>query len=175
MRKSEPNSESGNPSGPSAGGGQNPVSRRAAIAAKARKNPKEQFNNLLHHLTYELIAECLNEIPQSSVAGVDGMSVKQARENLSWLLPPILKQIHEGSYAPPPVRRKSAAACRSPWRAAPACATVLQGCHRSKFLCRKLGHSGDPYVARASELEHPVQAGGGDGDFGGLGLVSSRS
>ena len=33
------------------------------------------------------------------------MSVKQARENLSWLLPPILKQIHEGRYRPPPVRR----------------------------------------------------------------------
>ena len=105
MRKSEPNSESGNPSGRSAGEGHDPVSRRAAIAAKARKNPKEQFNNLLHHLTYELVAECLNEIPQSSAAGVDGMSVKQASENLSWLLPPILKQIHEGRYMPPPVRR----------------------------------------------------------------------
>ena len=105
MRKSEPNSESGNPTGRRAGEGQNPVSRRAAIAAKARKNPKEQFNNLLHHLTNELIAECLNEIPQSSAVGVDGMSVTQARENLSWLLPPILKQIHEGQYMPPPVRR----------------------------------------------------------------------
>ena len=63
MRKSEPNSESGNPSGPSAGEGHNPVSGRAAIAARARKNPKEQFNNLLHHLTYELVAECLKEIP----------------------------------------------------------------------------------------------------------------
>jgi RNA-directed DNA polymerase len=105
MRKSEPNSESGNPTGPSAGEGANPVSKRAAIAAKARKNPKEQFNNLLHHLTYELVAECLREIPQSSAAGVDGMSVKQASGNLSWLLPPILKQIHEGRYTPPPVRR----------------------------------------------------------------------
>ena len=105
MRKSEPNPESGNPSGRSDGEGDNPVSRRAAIAAKARKNPKEQFNNLLHHLTYELVAECLNEITQSSAAGGDGMSVKQASENLSWLLPPILKQIHEGRYTPPPVRR----------------------------------------------------------------------
>ena len=33
------------------------------------------------------------------------MSAKQASENLSWLLPPILKQIHEGGYTPPPVRR----------------------------------------------------------------------
>lgn len=105
MRKSEPHSEAGNPCGRRAGEGNHPVSRRAAIAARARANPKEQFNNLLHHLTYDLIAECLNQIPQSSAAGVDGMSVKQARENLSWLLPPILKQIHEGRYKPPPVRR----------------------------------------------------------------------
>jgi hypothetical protein len=52
--------------------------------------------------------------------------------------------------------------------------TVLQGC-MGQVWCRKLGHSGDPYIARASELEHPVQAGSGDGDFGGLGLISSRS
>jgi hypothetical protein len=64
MRKSEPNSESGNPSGRSDGEGDNPDSRRAAIAAKARKNPREQFNNLLHHLSYELVGECLNEIPR---------------------------------------------------------------------------------------------------------------
>jgi group II intron reverse transcriptase/maturase len=105
MRKTEPHSEAGNPAGLRAGEGHDPVSRRAAIAAKARKNSKEQFNNLLHHLTYELVAECLGDIPKSSAAGVDGMSVKQARENLSWLLPPILKQIHEGRYIPPPVRR----------------------------------------------------------------------
>jgi RNA-directed DNA polymerase len=105
MRKTEPHSEAGNPVGPRAGEGHDPISRRAAIAAKARKNPKEQFNNLLHHVTYELVAECLSDIPQSSAAGVDGMSVKQARENLSWLLPPILKQIHEGCYRPPAVRR----------------------------------------------------------------------
>jgi group II intron reverse transcriptase/maturase len=105
MRKSEPHAEAGNSSGHRAGKGNDPVSRRAAIAAKARNNPKEQFNNLLHHLTYELVAECLDDIPNSSASGVDGMSVKQARENLSWLLPPILKQIHEERYTPPPVRR----------------------------------------------------------------------
>lgn len=105
MRKSEPHTVAGNPAGRSDGKGRDPVSRRRAIAAKARSNPKEQFNNLLHHLTYELIEECLNKIPKSSAAGVDGMSVEEARANLSWLLPPILKQIHDGNYEPPPVRR----------------------------------------------------------------------
>jgi len=103
--KSGPHSEAGDAAGRRDGQSNDPVSKRAAIAAKARKNPKEQFNNLLHHLSYELVAECLSEIPQSSAAGVDGMGAKEAKENLSWLLPPILKQIHEGRYTAPPVRR----------------------------------------------------------------------
>jgi len=89
-------SEEGNLAGPRAGEGHDSVSKRAAIAEKARKNSKEQFNNVPHHLIRKLIAECLEEIPKSSAAGADGMSVKQARENLNSLLPPILKQIHEG-------------------------------------------------------------------------------
>lgn len=105
MKKSEPHTGAGNPAELSVSKGRDPVSRRAAIAAKARKNPKEQFNNLLHHLSYELVEECLNKIPRTSGKGVDGMSVVEAQQNLSWLLPPILKQIHEGCYEPPPVRR----------------------------------------------------------------------
>jgi hypothetical protein len=54
VRKSEPHSEAGEPAG-HRDGDNDPVSKRAAIAAKARKNPKEQFNNLLHHLTFELV------------------------------------------------------------------------------------------------------------------------
>ena len=105
MRTSEPYTVTGNLAEPSVSTGRNPVSRRAAVAAKARSHPKEQFNNLLHHLTYELVDECLNKTPRSSAAGIDGMSVEEARKNLSWLLPPILKQIHEGQYMPPAVRR----------------------------------------------------------------------
>src|SRR6201993_3302082 len=33
----------------------------------------------------------------------------------------------------------------------------------------------DPDMVRASEFQHPVQGGSSDGDFRGLGLVSSRS
>jgi group II intron reverse transcriptase/maturase len=105
VKKSEPHTEAGNPAGRSVSKGRDPVSRRAAIAAKARTKPKEQFNNLLHHLSYELVEECLKKISRSSAVGVDGMSVEEAQKNLSWLLPPILKQIHEGCYEPPPVRR----------------------------------------------------------------------
>ncbi|MBK7963273.1 MAG: hypothetical protein IPK04_20060 [Bdellovibrionales bacterium] len=95
MKKQGLHSEVGNTSEHGVGFKQDPVSRRAAIAARARKYPKEQFSSLLHHLTYELVEECLYKIPKSSAVGIDGMTVEQARENLSWLLPPILRQIHE--------------------------------------------------------------------------------
>ncbi len=105
MKKSEPHTEAGNLTKLSVGQEKDPVSRRAAIAAKARSHPKEQFNNLVHHLTYELIEECLAKIPKSSAVGVDEMTVEEAQKHLSWLLPPILKQIHEGRYEAPAVRR----------------------------------------------------------------------
>lgn len=59
----------------------------------------------MHHLTAPLIEECLSKIPRSSATGTDGMTRKQAQENISWLLPPILQQIHQGNYEAPPVRR----------------------------------------------------------------------
>jgi RNA-directed DNA polymerase len=82
-----------------------PESKRARIAAKARSHPKEQFNNLMHHLTFDLVREHLAKIPLKSAPGIDGMTVKSALENLDWILPPILKSIHEGNYEAPPVRR----------------------------------------------------------------------
>ena len=81
------------------------ISGRALIAARARSHPKEQFNNLVHHLTYELIEECLHKIPENSAPGADGMTVNEAKSNLHWILPPLLKQIHQGQYQAPPVRR----------------------------------------------------------------------
>lgn len=105
MKKSEPHTEAGNCTEHRVGKGNDLVSRRAAIAAKARNKPKEQFNNLIHHLSYELIEESLAKIPKRSAVGVDEMTVEEAQKNLSWLLPPILTQIHEGRYLAPAVRR----------------------------------------------------------------------
>lgn len=105
MGTKEPNTASGNPAEHSGSVGNDPESKRARIAAKARSNPKEQFSSLMHHLTYDLVREHLNKIPTGSAPGVDGMTVKTAQENLEWILPPILKTIHQGNYDAPPVRR----------------------------------------------------------------------
>jgi len=59
----------------------------------------------MHHVTPELIKECLDRVPAKSAPGVDGMTAEQARANLDWLLPEVLKQVHQGRYAAPPVRR----------------------------------------------------------------------
>jgi len=77
----------------------------ARVAARARSQPKEAFNSLMHHLTTGLIREHLNKMPSRTGTGEDEMTVDQARKNLDWLLPPIMEQVHQGKYEAPPVRR----------------------------------------------------------------------
>lgn len=86
-------------------GHNDPVSKRARIAAKARNDSSFQFTNLMHHLDRGLVEECLARIPKNSAPGIDGMTVEQARKNSNWLLPPLLNQIHQGRYKASAVRR----------------------------------------------------------------------
>lgn len=105
MRKLKPDTVTGNLGKPSVDQENDSEFRRALIATKARIKPKEKFNNLLHHLTPELVGQCLAKIPYKSAPGVDRMTVSQAEKNLDWLLPPQLDAIHKGRYEAPPVRR----------------------------------------------------------------------
>ena len=50
-------------------GNNDPVSRRARIAAKARSDSSFQFTNLMHHLDRDLVEECLARIPKNSAPG----------------------------------------------------------------------------------------------------------
>jgi group II intron reverse transcriptase/maturase len=77
----------------------------ARVAAIARANPTLKFNNLMHHLTPELIRECISNVPNSSAEGVDGMTKEQVETNLSQLIPAALKDMHKGTYLAPPVQR----------------------------------------------------------------------
>jgi RNA-directed DNA polymerase len=82
-----------------------PDTKLARIADKARKNPKEQFSSLLHHLSPQLIVKGLAKMRRTTSSGVDGMTVPQALEHVDWLLPTIVSAIHRGDYKPPAVRR----------------------------------------------------------------------
>jgi group II intron reverse transcriptase/maturase len=103
MDKQRPNTESGNVN--ERRDIEELASKRARIAAKARTNPKDRFTNLIHHLAPELIVECLKGIPKNSAIGTDGITRDVALKNLSWVLPPILEDIHLERYDAPPVRR----------------------------------------------------------------------
>jgi RNA-directed DNA polymerase len=103
--KMEPHTEAGNRNEPRDPTGNDPEAKRARIAVKARSQPKEQFTNLMHHVTSELIQECLNKTPLKSAAGMDGMTVGQALKGIRWMLPPLMESIHQGQYQAPPVRR----------------------------------------------------------------------
>ena len=75
------------------------------IAVKARKEPSLRFTTLAHHVGRELVLECLNHIPNSSAAGIDGQSVKSVKENFDNWIGEALGAIYRQGYQPPPVRR----------------------------------------------------------------------
>jgi len=75
------------------------------IAAKARKETNLQFTSLLHHITTELIEESLRHIPKDSAAGVDGISVEEAKQDFKKWSEKMLTEIHRQSYRPPEVLR----------------------------------------------------------------------
>lgn len=55
------------------------------IANKARNEPSTQFNNIVHHITGELLEKCVRSIPLNSASGVDRMTVDSARSGfLEW-------------------------------------------------------------------------------------------
>ena len=75
------------------------------IAECARRHPKMQFNNLVHHITPELLNSCLRNIPLRSSPGVDEMDVREARSSFNLWCPEMIKQIHQFGYRPAPVKR----------------------------------------------------------------------
>ena len=105
MERLDPHTEAANLNEPRVKQENDPASKRARIAAKARINPKEKFNNLMHLVTRELIEERLNKIPGKSATGVDRMTKEQAKAGFSWIVPPLVRDIHSGQYKAPPVRR----------------------------------------------------------------------
>jgi RNA-directed DNA polymerase len=77
----------------------------ARIAAKARKDPKEKFNNLSHHITPERVSFCLGQMRRTTAPGTDGVTVEQAEEIQRWVLPHMMRAIHERNYEAPGIRR----------------------------------------------------------------------
>jgi group II intron reverse transcriptase/maturase len=75
------------------------------IAARARSNPQEQFNNLLHLLNAEMLAGSFHELKRKGASGVDGISWKEYGDGLRERVAKLVKEIHARSYRPQPARR----------------------------------------------------------------------
>lgn len=75
------------------------------IAGKARKETSLRFTSLCHHITQELMWESLSHIPTNSSAGVDGITVNQAKETFPNWIEEMLQSVHRKGYKAPSVRR----------------------------------------------------------------------
>jgi group II intron reverse transcriptase/maturase len=75
------------------------------IAAKARKEPNLKFTSLCHHITKELIWGSLCKTPLKSAPGIDGITVKMAKESFNEWIDKMIQSIHRKGYKAPAVRR----------------------------------------------------------------------
>ena len=75
------------------------------IAVKARCEPKLRFTSLAHHITKERVWENLCRIPAKSAAGVDGQTVREAKESFEEWIAATLQSVHRQGYRAPEIRR----------------------------------------------------------------------
>jgi len=75
------------------------------IAKKAKLDPKARFTSLAHLLTPEFLKETWGKMNRKAAGGVDGQSAEEFGNELEMQIEAICKQLKEGSYQAPPVRR----------------------------------------------------------------------
>lgn len=77
----------------------------ARLHVKAKQASSLQFNNLLHHITPELLKKAYFNLNRSSAKGVDGESWKAFGQNLDERLNQLHQSIHQQTYQPQVVQR----------------------------------------------------------------------
>src|SRR5215831_1259496 len=75
------------------------------IAKKAKLDPKTRFTSLAHLLTLEFLQETWGKMNRKAAGGVDGQSAEEFGNELETQIEVICKQLKEGTYQAPPVRR----------------------------------------------------------------------
>lgn len=71
----------------------------------ARKNRKERFTALLHHVTAERLKGSFEKLSKKASAGVDGVTWQAYSENLDGNIQDLLSRLHRGAYRAKPSRR----------------------------------------------------------------------
>lgn len=75
------------------------------IREAARKDKDLRFNNLLHHITPELLQEAYKELKKDATPGVDGVTWRQYGSKLEENLTNLHEQVHKGTYRATPSKR----------------------------------------------------------------------
>jgi group II intron reverse transcriptase/maturase len=75
------------------------------VRIAARRNKKERFTALLHHITPTLLSESFYALRQDAAVGVDGVTWRDYEEGLHERVQTLHRQIHVGGYRATPSRR----------------------------------------------------------------------
>jgi len=75
------------------------------VRERARKEKKERFTALLHHLTVDLLRESFYALQRNAAPGVDGMRWREYKERLEDRLVDLHSRVHRGAYRAQPSRR----------------------------------------------------------------------
>jgi hypothetical protein len=86
-------------------GGQRKSTKLSSLSVRARRNPRERFTSLVHHLTVGFLRECFRELKRNKASGVDGVMVEEYEVKLEENLRDLVERLKGRRYRPQPVRR----------------------------------------------------------------------
>ena len=87
---------------PGRGSGRSGLER---VREAARRDKKQRFTALLHHVSIDLLRESYHSLKKKAAPGVDGMTWKEYGEDLEARLADLHGRIHRGAYRAQPSRR----------------------------------------------------------------------
>jgi len=76
------------------------------VRERARRDKKERFTALLHHVDVELLRAAFSWLKRDAAPGVDGLTWRQYEQNLEANLEDLHARVHRGAYRALPSRRK---------------------------------------------------------------------
>jgi len=75
------------------------------VREAARRDQKQKFTALLHHVTTDLLRDSYSSLKRQAAPGVDGVTWEQYGEGVEERVQDLHDRIHRGAYRAPPSRR----------------------------------------------------------------------
>jgi len=84
---------------------ENTMSRLLVVRKAARRDKKQQFTNLYHHIDEPLLRHSFLKLKRNSASGCDGITWTMYSLELEHRIKELHRKLHLGSYKPKPARR----------------------------------------------------------------------